>query len=137
MGGVLLANYAPILVLFAVAAGLAGVFGTLAYVLGPRRPNPIKNIPYESGMDPIQEPQIKFNVQFYRVALLFLVFDIEAAFFYPWAVLFRELSCNGTLSGGICKGSASAFGFVVMLLFLVILLLALLFVWRKRALEWD
>lgn len=133
----MLSAYVPILVLLAVGLGLAGVFTIAARLIGPYRPTPEKALPYESGMTPEASPQIRFNVKFYRIALLFLVFDIEAAFFYPWAVQFRELSCNGSLSDGICHGQVSPFGITVMLVFLSILVLALAYVWRKRALEWE
>jgi len=123
----MLSSYLPILVLLLVAITVAILFTLAARLLGPRRPTAEKSMPYESGMDPEGTPQIKFNVQFYRVALLFLVFDIETAFFYPWAVNFRELGSTGQLVNGI----------LVMAVFLATLLLALAYVWRKRALEWD
>ena len=123
----MLSSYLPILVLLVVAVGLTAVFTAAAWLLGPSRPNPEKSIPYESGMTPEATPQIRFNVRFYRVALIFLVFDIEAAFFYPWAVLFRDLGPTKQLVNGV----------LVMGVFLATLLLALAYVWRKRALEWD
>jgi len=127
----MLENYLPIVVLLVVAVGMAGAFTLLATWLGPRRPTPEKLLPYESGLDQIQSPKIKLSVRFYRIALLFLVFDIEAAFFYPWAVLFRDLSRPSVTK------MPPYFGMMVMAVFLAILLLALVFVWRKRALEWD
>lgn len=133
----MLESYLPILVLLAVALGLAGVFTIIATLFGPSRPTAEKSLPYESGMDQESTPKLRFSVQFYRIALLFLVFDIEAAFFYPWAVLYREMSCKGSLNNGICYGSSTAFGILVMAVFLAILLLALVYVWRKRALEWE
>lgn len=133
----MLTSYLPILVLLVVAIGLVAVFTILATALGPNRPTPEKQLPYESGLDQAGSPKIRFSVQFYRVALLFLVFDIEAAFFYPWAVLYRDLSCKGQLLNGTCQGGATAFGILVMAVFLTILILALAYVWRKRALEWD
>ncbi len=134
----MLQSYLPILILIIVALGLAGVFTLLATVLGPSRPTAEKSLPYETGMDQESPPRIRFNVQFYRIALLFLVFDIEAAFFYPWAVMYRQLSCKGSVSqAGICYGGTTAFGILVMAVFLAILLLALVYVWRKRALEWE
>ncbi len=133
----MLQSYLPILVTLVVALGVAGAFTLLATALGPNRPTAEKALPYETGMEPISSPHLRSTMQFYRIAMLFLIFDIEAAFFYPWAVLFRNLSCKGTLSHGICHGGTSAFGIIVMAAFLAILLLALVFVWRKRALEWD
>ncbi len=86
----------------------------------------------------IGSPRVKFSVKFYQVAILFLVFDIEVAFLYPWASLFRELSCEGSLDGvtGVCLGAPSLFGLVEMLVFLGILVVALAYIWRKRALDW-
>lgn len=133
----MLSSYIPVLVLLALAAGLGSVLLIVAKALGPSRPSERKSRPYESGMDQTSTPKIRFNPQFYRVALLFLVFDIEAAFFYPWAVLFRDLSCAAPLQNGTCTAGITFFGLMVMLLFLAILLLALVFVWRKGALEWD
>lgn len=133
----MLSNYIPVAILMVVAFGLAAVFTIAARLVGPSRPSAEKALPYESGMTPEATPQIRFSVQFYRVALLFLVFDIEAAFFYPWAVLFRDLSCTDAVVDGVCQGRVSAYGMLVMLAFLSILLLALAYVWRKRALEWD
>lgn len=135
----MLQSYLPILVTLVVALGVAGAFTFLATALGPKRPTAEKALPYETGMEPISAPHLRSTMQFYRIAMLFLVFDIEAAFFYPWAVLFRDLSCGkgSTLINGICHGGTSAFGIIVMATFLAILLLALVFVWRKRALEWD
>lgn len=133
----MLSSYVPLVVLIAVAAALVGVFLAAAHFLGPRRPSPEKDLPYESGMDPERPPRIRFDVKFYRVALLFLVFDIEAAFFYPWAVLYRDLSCKKALTAGVCQASPSAFGLLAMAVFVAILLLALAYVWKKRALEWD
>ena len=134
----MLVNYVPVLVFLAVAVGFAMILLVVASALGPRRPSLIKGIPYECGMEPLGRPRSRFSVGFYRVAILFVVFDIEAAFFYPWAVSFRELSCRGPLVNGSCQpGARTAFGLLVMLVFLLVLLLALVYVWRRRALEWD
>jgi NADH-quinone oxidoreductase subunit A len=133
----MLIDYLPLVVFLAVAVGFAALLLIVAWTLGPKRPSPEKNIPYECGMEPLGRPRSRFNVQFYRIAILFIVFDIEAAFFYPWAVMFRELSCRGAIQNGICQGGATAFGLLVMLVFLMILVLALLYVWRRKALEWE
>jgi NADH-quinone oxidoreductase subunit A len=135
--GTMLASYIPIVVVIAVAVAVGALLLFLARALGPHRPSPAKGLPYECGMDQETTPRIRFSVQFYRIALLFLVFDIEAAFFYPWAVRFKELSCTGPMVNGVCQGQTSPAGLIVMLVFLAILLLALLFVWRRKALEWD
>ncbi len=133
----MLVNYIPVVVFLAVAVGFAGLLLIVARALGPKRDTPAKAIAYECGMEPLGRPRSRFSVGFYRIAILFIIFDIEAAFFYPWAVAFRELSCRGELVNGICKGSSTVFGLGVMLVFLAILLLALVYVWRRKALEWD
>ncbi len=133
----MLVSYIPLVVFLAVAVGFALLLLIVARVLGPHRDTPQKSIAYECGMEPIGRPRSRFSVGFYRIAILFIIFDIEAAFFYPWAVAFRELSCRGQLVGGVCKAGGTLFGLGVMLVFLLVLLLALIFVWRRKALEWD
>jgi NADH-quinone oxidoreductase subunit A len=133
----MMSNYIPVFIFLVIAVGFASLLLVVAWALGPKRESAEKNIPYECGQDPASSPRARFSVGFYRVAILFLVFDIEAVFFYPWAILYRDLSCKGSLQAGICHGGATSFGLLVMVLFLSILVLALLYVWRKRALEWD
>jgi NADH-quinone oxidoreductase subunit A len=133
----MLAQYLPVMVFLVVAVGFALLLLVVAWALGPKRESAEKSLPYECGQDPAGTPRSRFSVRFYRIAILFLVFDIEVAFFYPWAVLFRELSCKGRMEGMVCHGVASPFGLLVMLVFLAILVLALLYVWRKKALEWE
>ena len=135
----MLSSYLPVLVMLVIAVGFGVLLALAARGLGPYRPNPEKQLPYESGKDQTSPPRLRFDVKFYRIALLFLVFDIEAAFFYPWAVMFRKLSCQpaSMYQDGVCRGTTTPFGILVMLVFLAVLLLALLFVWRKKALEWD
>src|SRR5262245_10047959 len=96
--------YTPVLVtlLFAGALGLA--FLGLAVFLGPKHETAEKLAPFECGSEPIGSPRVRFSVKFYQVAILFLVFDIESAFLYPWAVLYRKLSCAGPLYGTLCSG---------------------------------
>jgi NADH-quinone oxidoreductase subunit A len=105
--------------------GLSAVFvaGGLAasYLLAPHRPNRIKNSTYECGEKPVGHARIQFNVGYYIFALLFLVFDVEAAFLYPWAVVLREVGVVGFVEAGI---------------FLLILVLGLAYAWKKGALEW-
>jgi NADH-quinone oxidoreductase subunit A len=134
----MLMNYLPVVIFGAVAVGFAALLLVVARLLGPKRESVEKDIPYECGKDPAGRPRSRFNVQFYSIAILYVVFDIEAAFFYPWAVMYRDLSCRGHLQqSGICQGGATFFGLGVMAVFLVILVLALLYVWRKRVLEWE
>jgi len=110
-------------VLLLAALGVAFVFGGLATarLIAPHRPVRIKNSPYECGEQPIGQAWIQFNVGYYLFGLLFLVFDVEAAFLYPWAVALRDL------------GTA---GFIEAAVFLVVLIAGLAYAWKKSALEW-
>lgn len=131
------ASYVPALVFIVFAIGFICLMLGLTMVLGPKRTSAIKDEPFECGSEPIGSPRVKFSVKFYQVAILFLVFDVEVAFLYPWASLFRELSCTGALdAAGVCTATPSLFGLVEMLIFLAILTIALAYVWRKRALDW-
>jgi len=94
----------------------------LSHLLQPRRPTDVKGMPYESGMTPLGGTRDRFSVKFYLVAMLFIVFDIEVVFMIPWAVAFRELGL---------------FGLVEMLVFVTILLVAFVYVWKRGALEWE
>lgn len=114
-----------------LAVGFCGLFTALAVLIGPRATNPEKLKPFECGSDPIGSPRGRYSVRFYQVAILFLVFDIEAAFMYPWAILYNQLS---HISGAV---GVSVFGFVEMLVFVAILVVALAYVWRKKAIGWE
>ena len=116
------ADFIGILVLFALSSMIAGGMIFLTSILGPKRPNPAKDEPFECGEDPIELPSGKFSIKFYLVAMLFIIFDVEIVFLFPWAVIVREL-------GGV--------GFVEMLFFLGVILLGFWYVWKKGALEWD
>jgi NADH-quinone oxidoreductase subunit A len=115
-------QYAPIgiMMLFAVAFGI--VLTQVNRWIGPRRPNDEKLSTYESGMEPVKSARERFSVKFYLVAMLFIVFDIEIVFMYPWAVRFRDLGVAG---------------FVEMLVFVGILLVGYLYIWKKGALRWH
>ncbi len=117
----------------AFALGFAGLFTALAVLVGPKAVNPEKLKPFECGSEPIGTPRGRYSVRFYQVAILFLVFDIEAAFMYPWAVLFDKLSRVAGPTGY----QISVFGFAEMLLFVAILVVALAYVWRKKAIGWE
>jgi NADH-quinone oxidoreductase subunit A len=119
---------AGVAIVFALA--FCGLFTALAMFLGPKATNPEKLKPFECGSEPIGTPRGRYSVKFYQVAILFLVFDIEAAFMYPWAVLYNNLS-------HLPNGQVSIFGFAEMLLFVAILVVALAYVWRKKAIGWD
>jgi NADH-quinone oxidoreductase subunit A len=125
-----LAAYIPAWVTIVLSAGFSGALMLAAIFLGPKRVTAEKLMPFECGMDPIGSPRARFSVKFYQVAILFLVFDVEIAFMYPWAVNFRELSWTPALT-------PSAFGFGVMAAFIAFLAVALAYVWRKKAIGWD
>jgi NADH-quinone oxidoreductase subunit A len=114
--------YFPVFLMLLVAVAIPCLLFTLATVLGPNNPNPIKLAPYESGSQSTGAQHLRLSVKFYLTAILFVVFDIEAVFLYPWAAQFRELGW---------------FGLVEMLLFLVVLGVTLLYAWKKGALEWE
>ena len=129
--------YTPILIALAAGGGLGIMLLTLAIVMGPKHETAVKLSPFECGSDPIGSPRVRFSVKFYQVAILFLVFDIESAFLYPWAILFRKLSCTGALVGNVCSSGITFFGLAEMLVFLAVLVAALAYVWRKKAIGWG
>lgn len=115
-------KYAPIVLLLVIAAAIPVAMVTFARLVGPRKQAVKKMIPFECGNDPIGDTRKRFSVKFFIVALLFIIFDIEAVFIYPWAVLYRKLGL---------------FGLVEMAVFLFILIIGLFYVWKKGALEWE
>ncbi len=125
-----LSIYAP--AAWATLLGLAfcGFFVAMAIHIGPSRSTAIKHLPFECGSDPIGDPRGRYSVKFYQVAILFLVFDIEAAFMYPWAVLFKDMSLEANRAINMVP-------FAEMVTFIVVLLVALAYVWRKKAIGWD
>jgi NADH-quinone oxidoreductase subunit A len=124
-----LSVYVPFAWAAALALAFAGLFCTLAIAIGPKRETAAKHLPFECGSDPIGSPYIRYSVKFYQVAILFLVFDIEAAFMYPWAVLYHDLTFP--VDGGV-----SYLGFGEMVAFVAVLGVALAHVWRKKAIGW-
>jgi NADH-quinone oxidoreductase subunit A len=112
----------PVVVTILVAGVIVGVMCTLNMLLGPRRPNPIKSEAFECGNPPTGSAWGRFSVRFYLTALLFLIFDVEVIFLYPWAVELRYLGM---------------FGFVEALIFIAILGVGLLYAWQRGALDWD
>ncbi len=122
-----LQTYFPIAVALLVAVGLAAVMLALANVLGPRRPSAVKSTPFECGSLPVGSARERFGVKFYVVALLFIVFDIEAIFLYPWAVLL--LPSEGYPGLGWA-------GFISMGIFVATLVAGLAYVWKKGVLDW-
>jgi NADH-quinone oxidoreductase subunit A len=126
--------YLPAGVAIVLALAFCGLFTALAVLIGPKATNPDKLKPFECGSEPIGSPRGRYSVRFYQVAILFLVFDIEAAFMYPWAVLYNNLSHTIGPAG---LPMISVFGFAEMLLFVAILVVALAYVWRKKAIGWE
>ena len=115
-------KYIPIIVLFLMAVAIPLILLAIASKTGPRQPSPRKMTPFECGVESLGDTRHRFSVRFFLVALFFIVFDIEAVFIYPWAVLFRELGLFGLIEMGV---------------FLTILMLGLFYVWKKGALEWE
>jgi NADH-quinone oxidoreductase subunit A len=130
-------DYIAVSLVVLVGVGVALMFAALAKFIGERRPSAAKNIPYEAGSDPVGDPRGRFPVRFYPLAILFVVFDIEAAFLYPWAVDYRELSCAGPLRAGVCAAGVSFLGIGAALAFVAVLLVALIYAWRKGVIGWN
>lgn len=118
----MLEQYIPIFLMIAIATLFGVVMVKLNEWLGPKRPNEEKLSTYESGMEPVRSARERFSIKYYMVAMLFIIFDIEVVFLYPWAVSFRELGLMG---------------FITMSVFIFILLVGFYYIWRKGALEWD
>src|SRR5215471_20766784 len=119
------ADYVPAALAIFGGVGFALLLTAAAKYLGPSRPNKAKDYPYECGSDVIGSPRARFEVKFYQVAIVFLVFDIETAFLYPWALRYRELSCSGPLQDGLCSAGISWFGLGEVVVFMAILIVAL------------
>jgi NADH-quinone oxidoreductase subunit A len=117
-----LAAYTPILLIMGLAVALALALTGVSIFFGPHRPTPAKLAPYECGIVPIAQARQRFPVKFYLMAMLFIVFDIEAIFLYPWAVWLKHLKI---------------FGLEEMVVFIAVLFLGLLYIYRKGVLEWD
>ena len=121
-------NYFPILmfVLVGVAVGVLPV--AMGFILAPSRPDPEKLSPYECGFEAFEDARMKFDVRFYLIAILFILFDLEIAFLFPWAAIFRNI---------VATDSIKLFGFVEMLVFVGILVIGYVYAWAKGALEWE
>lgn len=116
-----------LIILFALAAATGVVILILSALIGRRRPPAERLLPYECGLDPIAQPRRRFAVKYFLIALLFILFDVEVVFFYPWALVFRD----------VARGGMGLFVFIEMAVFLAILGLALVYAWGKGALEWE
>lgn len=121
-GGYVPIDYLPVLIFMVIASA----FGLGALLVGsifrPRRPYPEKLMPYESGNPPVGEPRYRFSIKFYIIAMLFVVFDVETVFLYPWAVVFDKIGL---------------YAFVEMMIFIAILLVGYVYAWKKEAFKWD
>lgn len=115
-------NYGGLLLMFILAGGLAGVLVLASTLVGRHTHSRAKDLPYECGVTPVGDARQPFSVHFYMVALIFMLFDIEAIFLYPWALVYHELK---------------VFGFVEMLLYIIILFVGYIFLWKKGALDWN
>jgi NADH-quinone oxidoreductase subunit A len=116
------ANYLPLLMHFLVTGIVATAIVLLSWLIGYRKPTRAKMSPYECGMTPVGDTRARFSVKFYLVAMCFIIFDVEAVFLYPWAVILRELKM---------------FGFWEMLVYIVIVLVGFFYIWKKGVLDWG
>lgn len=118
-------DYLPILMVAIFAFGFTGFILVIAHYVGPRKYDPVKEITYESGIDPVGDARFRFNIKFYLIAMLFIIFDIEIVFLYPWAVVFKDLLLVGN------------FILYEMIAFLGLLLLGYFYLLKKGAFEWN
>ncbi len=118
----MLANYLPVLVFIVVAIAAGILLLVLGYILGPQRPSDEKLAAFECGFEAFENARMKFDVRYYLVAILFILFDLEIAFMFPWAVVYKDLG---------------VFGFWSMFVFLLILTIGFVYEWKKGALEWE
>ena len=118
----MLTQYLPILVFLIVGLALGLVMIGAASLFSSHKPDAAKNAPYECGFDAFESARIPFDVRFYLVAILFIIFDLETAFFFPWAIVLRQLGW---------------FGFSAMMMFLGLLVIGFIYEWRRGALEWE
>lgn len=118
----MLNQYVPIMIMIALALGTAVAMIVSTTVLGPKKSFPEKDEPFECGVSPVTNPKSRFSVRFYIVAMLFIIFDIEAVFLFPWAAVFRDLGM---------------FGFIEMMVFIFVLSVGLVYIWKKGVLEWE
>ncbi len=122
-----LTNYVPVLLFIFAATGLGLLVVAIGFILGPRKPDAAKLSPYECGFEVFEDARMRFDVRYYLVAILFILFDLETAFLVPWAVSLKDLSTP----------AAPLYGLIVMLVFLVELVLGYIYIWKKGALEWE
>src|SRR5687767_14075620 len=121
-------SWLPVVLLIVIGVGFAIGNIVLSVIIGPRRAGPGKELTYESGMVPVGDTRKRFNVRFYIVAMIFLVFDVEIVFLYPWATIFPE---------AVASGGPATLLLVEILIFVAILLLAYVYAWGKGVFQWD
>lgn len=140
MHGVLAySEFAPVLILLLIVIAMAGGMIAASALLGPKRRGPRKDETYESGMPPIGDARQRFNVRFYLVAMLFLLFDVEVVFMWPWALLFRDTAAGAPspyANGLIAAGHDKDFFAAVMGVFMLLLLVGFVYEWGKGAFKW-
>lgn len=130
--------YLPLLLLIGFVAANAAMMLMVSHMTLRPRPTPVKQSAYESGIPALGDARERFSVKFYLVAMLFILFDIETVFLIPWGAYYRQLSCAVPLAGGACPaGQLSFFGLGEMLVFMVILAVGFIYIWKKGALQWD
>ncbi|MDM7455907.1 MAG: NADH-quinone oxidoreductase subunit A [Tepidimonas sp.] len=117
-----LEHYLPVLLFILVGMGVGVLPQVVGYLLGPNRPDPEKNSPYECGFEAFEDARMKFDVRYYLVAILFILFDLEIAFLIPWAVAFADIGATGFVAGVV---------------FLMILVVGFVYEWKKGALDWE
>ena len=122
-----LTNYVPVLLFIFAATGLGLLVVGIGFLFGPRKPDPAKLSPYECGFEVFENTRMRFDVRYYLVVILFILFDLEAVFLIPWAVSLRDLSTP----------EAPLYGLIVMFVFLAELVLGYIYIWKKGALEWE
>jgi NADH-quinone oxidoreductase subunit A len=121
-------NYFPILMFVLVGVGMSALIVTMGSLVGTKKPYPEKLSPYECGFEAFEDARMKFDVRFYLLAILFILFDLEIAFLFPWATIFKDI---------VASESIKLFGFVEMLVFVAILVIGYVYAWARGALEWD
>jgi NADH-quinone oxidoreductase subunit A len=122
-------SFIPILLMLLFAVALGAIFLSLNWVVGRHQRNPAKLAPYESGVPMLDTNRKRVNVRFYQIAMLFILFDIEAAFLYPWAVIYRETT--------VTPAGTNWFVFGEMLVFMALLAVGYAYVWKKKAFDWK
>ena len=133
-------DYSVVVILMLVMVFLASVIMVLSHLIGPKRSGAVKDLPYESGVDPIGDARQRFNVRFYIVAMLFLLFDVEIVFFYPWAKLFPQFNSPSMRAWAdplVAAGYTPIFFMGTMFMFIGILLVGYIYAWRRGVFRWD